>query len=119
MISLVVRIEYGVRNPAAGLDSVLPSEAYPYVSGRRTMKVLMLTLTAQRVPHVYTPSGCRSVLGALRRYSLHLVPAIRRSPVPRQSTGEGASSAGAEDGNYPVVVVASGKPAKQVGILLL
>jgi hypothetical protein len=31
-MSFAVRIDYSVRNPANGLEFVLPSENYPYVS---------------------------------------------------------------------------------------
>ncbi|KAG8886099.1 hypothetical protein FRB98_001473 [Tulasnella sp. 332] len=97
-IPVIVRIEYMLQDPADGLEFVVPSELYPY-----------------RVPHVYTtPSSpdaarcwvpCIDNLWERCTWDLQFV-------VPRfldgRMEGDGPDI-GADEGNYPTVVVASGE----------
>ncbi|KAG8894105.1 hypothetical protein FRB99_001519, partial [Tulasnella sp. 403] len=99
-VSLTVRIEYSVRNPADGLEFVLPSETYPF-----------------RVPHMFTtPSSpdaarcwvpCVDNLWERCTWDLQFV-------VPRFLDSRSDAIDAAEEGNYPVVVVASGELVEQV-----
>ncbi|KAG9008792.1 hypothetical protein FRB90_008736 [Tulasnella sp. 427] len=96
-ISFTIRIDYIVRNPAEGLEFVVPTEAYPY-----------------RVPHMYTsptvPDAARCWVPCVdnlwERCTWDLQFVVPRFLDERPEDEE--------EGNFPVVVVASGDFVEQV-----
>ncbi|KIO26946.1 hypothetical protein M407DRAFT_233870 [Tulasnella calospora MUT 4182] len=96
-VSFVIRIDYIVRNPPEGLEFVVPTEAYPY-----------------RVPHMYTtpsvPDAARCWVPCVdnlwERCTWDLQFVVPRFLDERPDEDE--------EGNFPVVVVASGDFMEQV-----
>ncbi|KAG8920123.1 hypothetical protein FRC01_000907 [Tulasnella sp. 417] len=96
-VSFIIRIDYIVRNPPEGLEFVVPTEAYPY-----------------RVPHMYTtpsvPDAARCWVPCVdnlwERCTWDLQFVVPRFLDERPDEEE--------EGNFPVVVVASGDFMEQV-----
>lgn len=67
---IVVRIEYSLRNPVDGIQFVLPTDTYPYVSVSNTSVYFVRTSSiVARSSCIHYPflSRCCEMLGPLRR----------------------------------------------------